>query len=195
MIDLPATPYAVEMTPSLVSFGGTLTPALGGPSQRINRLGDRFRVEATLPPMPYDVGRVWVSRLNRAQSDEVRWGFYQPGIAGGGQFGAPQAGTGGKRVVFRDDSGYTFQEGRFLNVEGADGRSALHQIDATVTGTGAGGQTYDAMVTPPLRWPITNVRQFADEIRIVGLLQGDERRWTVDVAMNVGLSFAIMERR
>src|SRR3546814_1410678 len=71
VIVLPSDPAPNGATPMLRDFGGTLTPFLGGPEQRINRLGTRLGIRVSMPPMRNgDNGRIFVSRLLQARSEE-----------------------------------------------------------------------------------------------------------------------------
>src|SRR3546814_18932709 len=80
-IILPTTPGIRSATPSLISYGGLLSPSLGGAVQRLNRLGDRNALKVTLPPMRSEPdGRTYESKLRRAlqpgaiRSEEPRVG-------------------------------------------------------------------------------------------------------------------------
>src|SRR3546814_3371142 len=70
VIVLPSDPAPNGATPMLRDFGGTLTPFLGGPEQRINRLGTRLGIRVSMPPMRNgDNGRIFVSRPLQAKQD------------------------------------------------------------------------------------------------------------------------------
>src|SRR3546814_6357232 len=72
VIVLPSDPAPNGATPMLRDFGGTLTPFLGGPEQRINRLGTRLGIRVSMPPMRNgDNGRIFVSRLLQAKQDRL----------------------------------------------------------------------------------------------------------------------------
>src|SRR3546814_6750685 len=66
-IILPTTPGIRSAAPSLISYGGLLSPSLGGAVQRLNRLGDRHALKVSLPPMRSEPdGRIYASKLRRA---------------------------------------------------------------------------------------------------------------------------------
>ena len=68
-LDLTGIPIA-SVVPRLIEFGGALTPSLGGPVQRIDRLGNRWAMDFQTAPMalePY--GRRWASLLTRAKRE------------------------------------------------------------------------------------------------------------------------------
>ena len=62
-IDLSGIPIK-SAVPSLIEFGGTVTPSLGGPVQRIDRLGNRWAMQFQTAPMALEpVGRRWAAQL------------------------------------------------------------------------------------------------------------------------------------
>src|SRR3546814_9494938 len=69
-IILPTTPGIRSATPSLISYGGLLSPSLGGAVQRLNRLGDRHALKVSLPPMRSEPdGRIYASRSEEHTSE------------------------------------------------------------------------------------------------------------------------------
>ena len=130
---LPTSPGIRSAKPRLIDFGGLLTPTLGGPSQRLNRLGSRFAVDFEMPPMWTEPdGRIWVSRLARALTEGAIMRWPQPDLKmgapgaivtdGGGQLGTTlniRAGT----------PNYVIREGQFFSIVSA-GRRYLHAAAA-----------------------------------------------------------------
>ena len=99
LVDLPRAPFPVAATISwtLVDFGGTAQGPLGGSAQRVNRLGNRWKVSFTLPRMAFDDANLWQARCNRGLRLGVRWAILprfsldregSPRVAGAGQAGA-----------------------------------------------------------------------------------------------------------
>jgi hypothetical protein len=65
----------------LVDFGGFNRPVLGGPVQRINRLGSRYAIDVELPPLREEPdGRLFSTLLERALSEGALFAFPQPGL-------------------------------------------------------------------------------------------------------------------
>src|SRR3546814_11648593 len=101
-------------------FGGTLTPFLGGPEQRINRLGTRLGIRVSMPPMRNgDNGRIFVSRLLQAKQDRWLMDWPQPGF----NIGAPgspivsTAASGGTALAFKSlTPSSTMREGPFFSI-------------------------------------------------------------------------------
>jgi hypothetical protein len=132
MIDLPLHPGPSESQPFVLDFGALRTPPLGGPVQRINRLGNRYAIELNLPAMdPFDA-RLWSAALARAVTQGARWRLRQVGldigplrnvvVAGAGQAGTTLAVSGGT-------PGAPWHAGQFFNLV-AGGRRYLHQLAA-----------------------------------------------------------------
>lgn len=68
-IDLTGIPIA-SVVPSMIEFGGVLTPSLGGPSQRVDRLGNRWAMEFQTAPMRMEPdARHWAAQLALAKRE------------------------------------------------------------------------------------------------------------------------------
>lgn len=180
----------------LRDFGTVLTPFLGGPEQRINRLGTRFGLRITLPPMPTrDKALVVQSRLLRAREDRLRMEFPQPDFDTGTP-GAPliaAAVTSGVALPLKGMTpGYTVKEGQYLSVVHA-GRRYVYIFAAD--GTVASGGTLTAAIWPLLRVPlsINDVVEIAAP-RLEGLVSpGDELSWQISVDRVASFSFTLAE--
>jgi hypothetical protein len=195
MIDLTALEIQ-SASPSLMDWGGELTPPLGGVSQRIDRLGSRHAIAANAPPKIIEPdGRLWISRLKRAKQQGARIAFPQPEFVIGNP-GSPQVAANvaaGSVVPLTGlTSGYVIREGQWLSVT-HNGRSYLYSADAQVTANGSGNAT--VQITPLLRSQL-----FAgDAVNLAapvleGWLSGDEYGWTLEAAHTVGLQFTVTER-
>ena len=98
-VDLPMVPALASVKPRLISFRADLQPSLGGPVQRVNRVGSRFAIDVQMPPLEADCARAWLAaRLKaEAENDVLRLNWPQPGgaldIQGAVVDGAGQAGT------------------------------------------------------------------------------------------------------
>lgn len=194
MIVVPATPGPVATDWRQVDYGGNLTPPLGGPVQRVNRLGNRLAVTVTLPPMTPAQAGAWVMALNRAVREGARWAIRQveqtigpigtPVVDGAGQAGATL-------VIRSAQPGGTLFESQFLTIVTAAARYT-HMASAAIVGTDG---KVSLSIVPPLRAEPAN----GDQVLIAGptidgLLEGDGVAWTVDRARRFGLSFTIVEQ-
>jgi hypothetical protein len=145
-IELPSAPGIRSARPRLIDFGGEQEGALGGPSKRIDRAGNRYGIEITLPPLPEEPdGRIYLSRLRRAKKEGARYAFPQPGFDVGAPGAAVVDGAGqtGTSLALRGMTPrYPIKEGRFFNII-QDGRyylyaaaaQAIVAADGTVTVT------------------------------------------------------------
>jgi hypothetical protein len=196
MIDLPAHPAPSAATPSLIDFGGFLEPMLGGAVQRIERLGNRFRINVTMPPLPSaDLGRVWLSRLLRGKSEGARMEYpllgFDPGVPG-----APVvdlAGQAGRTLNLRGlTPAYAIREGQPFSVQNAAGRHFLHFADAGVVVASNGKAAVP--LSPMLRFAFADgaTCHFTKPM-IEGFIKGDAFDWEMSLEHNLGLSFTIDE--
>lgn len=196
MIELPEGIVPNSITPALVDFGGTQRPPMGGPLLRVNRLGNRYKVAVSLPPiLNRDLGRVVVSRLLRAKTEGLRIEWQLIGVDQGSPGsplvkGAGQAGSSLLCDGFR--LGYGFSEGFWCSIE-HNGQHFLHNVSASGAAT-AGEATLT--LTPPLRVsPADNSPVHLQKPMIEGLVSGDEFVWNYSLAHHVGIEFEIEEAR
>jgi hypothetical protein len=197
MIDLTDLPHQVA-TPHLITNGSELTPYLGGVGQQLNRLGTRFMIEYTIPPMRIEAdGRRWISRLMRAKREgvsvrvpQVEFDVGTPGatlIDGAVAGGTSLPVTGGT-------ARYPIKEGQWLSVRrGGSGRSYLYNVTGQTILDGSGEGVVS--IFPMLRAALVD----GDVINlgrpvIEGSIDGDDVSWTLDAVRTVGLTFTVRER-
>lgn len=195
MIDLPDYPSPNSASPALIDFGAFLTPSLGGPVQRVSRMGSRFRIAVTMPPMPsVQLGRQWVSRLIRGKSEGVRMPFpllsFNPGAPGTVLVnGASQAGS--SLSVDGATANYAFREGQFFSIVNS-GKHHLHMVTAETIASALGAATLP--IAPMLRKsPADNAVCHFAEPMIEGFIMGEEFPWSLSVEHLIGLEFQIVE--
>lgn len=196
MIDLPTSPRPSSVTWRPVDFGGTLAGGLGGTAQRVNRLGNRWALEVTLPPMTREQAQEWSAALVKGMREGVRYAFMQPGfksmpegtplVDGGSQ-------TGDELACDGFTEGFTAKVGQFFSIV-VGSRRYLHMVSAT---TRSSSSAFAALpIEPPLRVsPADNdVLEFSLP-KIEGLL-ADVPAWGIDVDhITRGFSFSIEETR
>jgi hypothetical protein len=193
-ITLPDTPSWASATPTLLDFGAVLEPGLGGPSQYVGRLGDRFEVAVQMPPMEAEVARVFISRLAQAKKSSLLMPFPNAGIVVGAE-GAPRVNGAGQAGTLLALDGLpankALKEGWPLSIIVA-GRRYVHLI-AGDTAANAGGEAV-LPLEPMLRVsPSDNAVVELAVPMIEGFVQGDGLPWSIDVAAHVGLSFTVRE--
>lgn len=192
-IQMPDCPLPNESTPFLRDFGGVLTPFLGGPEQRINRIGTRFGVRFLMPEMDGEEARAYVAKLLRGRFDRVIMPWPQT-VYGQGDPGSPKLNanvTGGSAIPIKDlDAGYTIREGQFFSIVHA-GRRYIHMATGPLTGPGALG------IFPPLRTALsTNDVVEIEAPMIEGMVSpGDEISWNNAIDLTTAIPFTVVESK
>jgi hypothetical protein len=195
MIDLPSTPAPASATAAEIDFGMLLRPPLGGPLQRVNRLGNRHKIAVVLPPMKYPkTGRQWLIALKRGKKEGARLAYPLQGFDPGSP-GAPVvdgSSAAGMTLPLRGCTPrYAFRNGQpFSLVTG--GRHHIHFVDGEVVADGSGNAVL--AIDPPLRAPPLDADacHFGKPM-IEGFIDGDELAWEFALASFVALSFTIEE--
>ncbi|WP_426043704.1 hypothetical protein [Caulobacter sp. DWR3-1-2] len=193
-VTLPDTPSWASANPALLDFGAVLEPGLGGPSQYVGRLGDRYEIAVQMPPMEAEVARVFISRLTQAKKSSLLMPFPQAGVTIGAE-GAPRVnGAGQAGTVLAIDGlppAKAVKEGWFFSVVVA-GRRYVHQITTDAVANGGGAVTLS--IEPMLRVsPTDNAVVELAQPMLEGFVQSDGLPWSIDVATHVGLSFTVRE--
>jgi hypothetical protein len=193
-ITLPDTPSWASANPTLLDFGAVLEPGLGGPSQYVGRLGDRYEVAVQMPTMEAEVARVFISRLTQAKKSSLLMPFPQAGVTVGAE-GAPRVnGAGQAGTVLAIDglpAAKAVKEGWFFSIL-TGGRRYVHQVAADAVADGGGAIVLN--IEPMLRVsPSDNAVVELAVPMIEGFVQGDGLPWSIDVAAHVGLSFTVRE--
>jgi hypothetical protein len=179
----------------LIQFGGELTPVLGGPIQRIDRLGSRFALDINLPPMRVEPdGRRMIAKLLRAKQEGARVAVPQV------EFDVSAPGTplvdgavpGGSSLPIKGlTASYAIKEGQWIAVIHG-GRRYVHMVEQQVIADASGDAT--VTITPMLRTSLSD----GDTIEIgkpmiEGWITGNEWAWSLEMARTVGLSFSVIE--
>lgn len=140
-----------------LEFGGLMPSALGGATERIERMGDRYSWAGSTPPMRIEPdGRRWSARAFRARKVGAIIEIHQPDFNVGAP-GTPVVGTttlSGKAIPISGlTPHYAIREGQWLNYYDEDGQRYLDQVVDQVIADADG----DATVTIQnlLRVPIT----------------------------------------
>lgn len=197
---LPGFPSPNGAQPRFLDSGGYQEPAFQGVTTRLDRLGDRWELPVSMPPMKWwraGLARVWVNRLVLGRRFRVVMPFPQPGgQAPGHNFAtaAAVAVTGSSVVVLNGTGSPTYLEGQFVShLQVASGRRYLYQVaaDANVGGVENGVQVN---LSPRIRGKVSvgDVFEFANP-KIEGFPQGDSTQWTLELARTVGLEFTVRE--
>lgn len=194
-ITLPTSPLAASAKPRLVANAVQTQPIVGGVVQRKARLGTRWALDVTLPPMKYTTAMAWMADLASSETQEVVLTWPQPpGVVG--DIGAPVVNGGGQAgsmlAVRGVTPGYVFAKGLFFSIyEPATARRYLHQVAGAVSADGSGNASLG--LNPMLRLIPTNGAPLEFYTpKIQGWAQVSPG-WDIDTAMNVGLSLSVSE--
>jgi hypothetical protein len=196
MIELPVSPAPAAATPYMLDFGTLLRPSLGGPTQKVNRLGNRFGISVTMPPMKSPkLGRIWLSRLIQAQSEGARMRWPLQGFDAGAPGDIKVSGTGqlGSSLSVKEgEPDYYLREGQFFSIL-TGGRHYLYMI-ATEDFIGSDGSALIDKIAPMIRAAhLDNDPLFLGPPMIDGVVIGDRREWEWSIANLTGLQFEIQE--
>lgn len=191
-LTLPTTPAPAQFALELVTARNEATPAFGGPVQRLNRKGSRWRATVSLPAMTYAEALAWTDL--RVEDDTVVLNVPQPGLDVGSP-GTPLvkgAGQLGSSLLIDGlTAGYGIRKGQFLTVVTGSQRY-LHQATAAVTASGAGEAT--VAIRPMLRVsPADNAVVEIAAPKIEGFVRTPPS-FDVNPAFHVVLGFDIEER-
>jgi len=196
-VALPSCPLPNEARPFLVDAGGFLTPFLGGPVQRINRLGMRFGVRFVMPELEGQEARSYIVKLLRGRTDRVVIDWPQT-IYSDDDPGSPsiQVGvSGGTAIQVKGlTPGYEFAEGQPFSVIHAS-RRYVYMTTSTAT-AGIGGVAVLA-IWPPLRTPLSadDVLEVATPKIEGNVSPGDEMAWQQAIDLTTAIEFSVVEAR
>lgn len=195
-IALPSCPMPNDYGVFLRDFGTILTPFLGGPEQRINRVGTRFGLRLEMPPLDVaDGGMAYISKLlqGRTQTVILPWPLldFDPGAPGSPVVSANVA-SGTSIPIAGLTAGYQIKDGQFFSIL-RGGRRYIYMFTADATASGGG--TLTASIFPLLRTPLTigDVLELAVP-KIEGFVSpGDELGWQIGLDNAREFSFSILE--
>ena len=182
-VTFPVVPRGTVITPRLIRVGGDLISTLGGPTQRITRIGSRYAVDVELPSLDAACAARWLSCPLRAEAQGDTLGLIMPQMIDTEHM-VPNLGTGAAGSSQITFTATTPSAGMWFSFS-AHGRHYLHQI------TGADGGSKTASVAPLLRAPMANS---AMEFR-APVLEGftDDTAWSLEYFRFVGHKFTITE--
>lgn len=196
-VTFPASPLPQSANPKPVDYGAWQAPIAGGNSMRLDRLGNRFTMDVSMPRMkPEPTGRLWVSALLRSIGNFVLFPFPQPGLVIGtpGSALIDGAGQTGSTLKLKTMTvGYVIREGQFLNAD--DGTYAALFMCTADTTVGSDGKA-TVPIWPMIRnSPQNGAPSYIAAPFIMGKLSGNEQGWTLERAGTRGLQFTITEVR
>lgn len=181
----------VEFEP--VDFGGTIGGELGGTDQRVNRLGNRWRMLVTLPRMNPAAADAWAVDLARGLRTGVRMRVPEPGMRDGSPGAVLVAGAGQAGSVLAVDGGtvgHVIRKGKWFSVL-TGGRRYLYKAAAPLR-LGEGGAGSIELEPLLRRVPADNAPVELALPMIEGLIEPVS--WKIDARrIAEGVSFVIRE--
>lgn len=200
MIDLTGLPL-LPFTPMPLEFGGLQEPALGGPSQWIDRVGGRWAIRFATPPIDLgntgaadSAGRFWTGMLTQARREGGRIAVPQPQLPSaspGSPVVASNTASGRFVPVSGLTPGYQVQRGQWLSFR----RGTRRYFDMNMNDVVAAGDgTATLLIANLIRKPLVagDVIDLA-EPKIEGWVM-DFEQWTVELDGTVAFAFTIREK-
>lgn len=192
---LPTDPGIKSAKPRLRDFGAWLEPPMGGPAQRLNRIGNRFSVDVDVATSPSTTtGRVIVARLMRGLTAGVMLPFpqdFDPGAVGNAVVVNGGNQTGSNLALKGFPAGYIVREGQFFSII-YGGRRYVHSAAADTAVAADGSVTLP--IFPMLRISPNDgaVCEFAVPM-IEGFIPGNELAYSLQTAKFLDVSFTVLE--
>lgn len=194
-VSLPSWPLPASTTMRQMVFGNDLTPTMGGPTMRIQRLGSRFSMEVAMPMMSYDDARTWIAAFLRSDTETVVMDVPQKGLDVGYP-GSPVVDGNGQLGMFLTlrglTPGYALQTGQFFSLI-VSGQRFLYSVLEDVTANAQGKARihfWPMMRRQPQDGDVLEIAQ----PKIEGFAAKGGFEWSIDAAQHTGLEFKIDER-
>lgn len=194
LVTLPSTPGPRSVSWQEVDFGGTQRSALGGAAQRVNRLGNRWRMTFACPVMTPVQAREWASALSLGLKNGVSCAIRQVGTPTGSPgtvlvAGASQAGFDLDCDGF--NPGYAVRNGQWLSLL-TGSRRYLYMSAANVRADASGLATLS--LTAPLRAEPANTDPVELGAPVIEGLLVEGLGWSLDPdRLARGFTFTIEE--
>ena len=201
MIDWDTNFTAKKLTVREIDYGHTMWPNTGGRGQRINRDGNKFEMEVTLPPVrSHEDGERLAVLLMKAKREGLRmrvptFGF--DSTVNGVPPGAPTITlqVNPPTSIFRIQNftnQYVPQPGQYFSVT-SNGSSYLHKVFRRLGGNvDAGEVNLEAYPVPRALYQVADAVEFEHPV-IEGMLVGDSVEWDVRIANLMDIVFTIRE--
>jgi hypothetical protein len=182
-VPLPLLPKQAQVAPKVVRYGGDLVSALGGPTQRISRIGTRFAVDVQLPTLDAACAGRWIAAMNKADAIGDTVSLIVPQLGDGKIVGAATGIGAVGATELEINGGFGVAVGLLFSFV-AGGRSYLHQVTDVVDSGTIG-------IAPALRVAINGVTLNFATPTLEGFI--DATAWSVEFARFVGQSFSLAE--
>ncbi|ADU12040.1 hypothetical protein [Asticcacaulis excentricus] len=135
-VQLPNGPYRILAQVDDISFSSDLESPLGGATQRLNRLGDRFALSFGLPTVRVGAcGALWATRLSQAKRQGAIMALPASVLKFGqtGSVGTPRVNGAGQAGMTLNADGFNngalLVEGQYFSFK-VNGVNYLHRLTA-----------------------------------------------------------------
>jgi len=185
-VALPPVPRGATVNPRLVRVSGDLVSPLGGPTQRITRLGSRYAADVELPTLDADCAARWIGAALQAEAEGATLSLVMPQMVDlKPMLGAALTGTGAAGSNAVTYVGPDPKPGMWFSFV-AGGRHYLHLVTAVnVAG-------HSLKVSPLLRvaMPAATALEY-----LAPVLEGfaEETTWSLEFFKFVGHRITITE--
>lgn len=184
--------------PRFIDFGGELTPGLGGPVQRVNRMGNRFGCDFAGVPVPeYPDGEILTGKLRLAKQNGAIMPWPVARGAPATSYGSPVvngAVAAGTSVPIRGATvGAVIRFGQPFNIITGGWRYIYFHAGTSVTVDGSGHATLT--VDPMLRASLVDGDTLDFAPKIQGLLTSGDLDWDVMLEPFTRIDFTISEQK
>lgn len=168
-----------------------------GVASRFNRLGGRFSLSMSFPPMPADEGRKFIAKLIRAVRAGMKIDYPLLGVSQGLPGAPVMAGANqiGHSINVRGFTPYySGGEGFWFSVTFADGSVKLHNVAAPFTATVAGLATI--LIEPAIGGPLPDGAELQFAVPMVeGFIEDSGAAWQAAIDRNIGFSVVLEEAK
>jgi len=202
MITLDPKFTARTLRAKVLDFGHTNFPSSGGKGQRINRLGNRFEFQITLPPVrSHEEGEELIADLIEGKQQGLRmrvplFGYdvgnwaHTSGALPAVRLNMNQASTSLSLKNLKP--GYLIRKGQYISVT-HNGESYLHKIRQGDSVRSSGLASVKVSPRPRVLYSIDDPVEFEYPV-IEGLLIGDSTDWQNRIGNLTDIIFIIREQ-
>lgn len=204
MKDLPTYPGPKSAALRPIDAGGWQEAVLGGDDIRLDRLGNRFGLAVTMPPMKWDTidgvsaARVWASRLTQGIEEGVRMEVPQPDFdlsSFDDGTARPTGAVAAQASEFAGSwlgAGRTYYEGQLVTVvRTSTGKRYLHQLREGFVVDGGGLAT--VKLWPRLRTPLDNTDRLNFATPTIDGRLVDPQPFDMTEIRTIGVAFDVQE--
>ena len=178
----PPIPRGAVVSPRMVRVSGDLVSMLGGPTQRITRVGSRYAADVELPTLDAACAGRWLGAVLSAEAHGDTLALVMPQMLDVSTVGLV-TGTGAAGAAEITFAGLGLAPGMWFSFT-ANGRSYLHMVTAVLT-------TTTAAIAPQLRAPMAATAMEIQAPKLEGYC--DDAAWSLEWFKFVGHSFTITE--